>query len=248
LRAKAFNDRSRNPEFSLQFSQAMSALRFFLAWLADPRRVGAMVPSSTALADAMTADVSPASAPVIELGPGTGVFTRSILARGIPEERMALIEYSADFADKLRRDFPRAQVHRMDATHLRHVELFGGERAGAVISGIPLLLMRSKSVIGVLESAFDRLRDDGAFYQFTYVLDTPVAESILDHLGLEATRIGGTLVNFPPAAVYRIRRRTARIIPMRWTGDRAIATPVKAPLYATRADHEPGSRNPRSTI
>ena len=194
----------------------MSALSFFLAWLANPRRVGAILPSSTSLADAITADLTPASAPVIELGPGTGVVTRSIIARGIPEDRLALIEYGADFVDKLQRDFPRVYVYRMDATRLRHIELFEGERAGAVVSGIPLLLMPAKSVIALLEGAFERLRSDGAFYQFTYGRDAPIARAILDRLGLEATRIGGTLANLPPAAVYRIRRWPAQTMPTRW--------------------------------
>ncbi len=128
------------------------------------------------------------------------MFTRSIIARGIPEHRLALIEYGADFADKLQRDFPRAQVHRMDATRLQHVELFGGERAGAVVSGIPLLLLPAKGLIALLEGAFERLRSDGAFYQFTYGRDTPIPHAILDRLGLKAARIGGTLANLPPAA------------------------------------------------
>jgi phospholipid N-methyltransferase len=216
----------------------MTALSFFLAWLANPRRVGAIAPSSAALADAITADLSPASAPVIELGPGTGVFTRSIIARGIPEHRLALIEYGADFVDKLQRDFPHASVHRMDATRLQHVELFDGERAGAVVSGIPLLLMPAQSLISLLEGAFERLRPDGAFYQFTYGRDAPIPRTILDRLGLKATRIGGALANLPPAAVYRIRRRSSRIMPTRWAENRGIPTPVNAPVYATRADVE----------
>jgi phosphatidylethanolamine/phosphatidyl-N-methylethanolamine N-methyltransferase len=203
----------------------MSAVSVFLAWLASPRRVGAIAPSSAALAEAITADLTAASAPVIELGPGTGVFTRAIIARGIPEHRLALIEYGADFIDKLQRDFPRAHVHRMDATRLRHLELFDGERAGAVVSGIPLLLMPAKRIIALLEGAFEQLRPDGAFYQFTYGPDTPIARSILDRLGLEAARIGGTLVNVPPAAVYRLRRRLSRTLPARWPGNHANPTP-----------------------
>jgi phospholipid N-methyltransferase len=53
------------------------------------------------------------------LGPGTGVITRSILPRGIPESRLALIEYDRTLAVGLRRQFPRAQVRRMDATRLQ---------------------------------------------------------------------------------------------------------------------------------
>lgn len=216
----------------------MSALSFFLAWLANPRRVGAIAPSSAALADAITADLTPASAPVIELGPGTGAFTRSIIARGIPEDRLALIEYEADFVDKLHRDFPRACVHRADATRMHHIELFEGEDAGAVVSGIPLLLMPAKSVIALLEGAFERLRPDGAFYQFTYGRGAPIRHAILDRLGLRATRIGGTLANFPPASVYRIRRRPSRTMSPRWSGNHVIPMPANAPAFATGADFD----------
>ena len=103
--AEAANNRSpAEPQThcALPTLETMTALSFFLAWLANPRRIGAIAPSSAALANAITADLTPASAPVIELGPGTGVFTRSIIARGVPEHRLALIEYAADFVDKLR--------------------------------------------------------------------------------------------------------------------------------------------------
>ncbi|MEO7498893.1 MAG: phospholipid methyltransferase [Casimicrobiaceae bacterium] len=185
----------------------MTTLSFFLAWLADPLRVGAVSPSSPALAAAMTREITPDCAPVIELGPGTGVFTRSLIRRGIPEERLALIERGGIFARKLERSFPRAYVLEMDATRLRDVELFGGERAGAVVSGLPLLLMPPRKLWSLLEAAFERLRPEAAFYQFTYGLEPPVPRRMLDRLGLEVARSGGTFANVPPASVYRIRRR-----------------------------------------
>ncbi|MGO7961755.1 SAM-dependent methyltransferase, partial [Rhizobium leguminosarum] len=54
---------------------------------------------------------------------------------------------------------------------------------------------------------FSNLRPHGAFYQFTYGPQCPVPVEILDSLGLVAKRIGWTLRNIPPAAVYRISRR-----------------------------------------
>ena len=194
----------------------MSTLSFFLALLGNPRSVGAIMPSSTALADAITADLTPASAPVIELGPGTGVLTRSIIARGIPQQRLALIEKGAQFVDRLRHQFPQARVHHMDAARLRQVDLFAGEAAGAVVSGIPLLLMPRNEIIAILDGAFHRLRTDGAFYQFTYGLGSPIPIPVLDRLGLKATRIGGTFANVPPASEYRIRRRPSRRASMHW--------------------------------
>jgi phosphatidylethanolamine/phosphatidyl-N-methylethanolamine N-methyltransferase len=180
------------------------------AWIADPLHVGAILPSGRPLARLITSEISAATGPVIELGAGTGAFTRALLACGVAEADLALFDDGPDFGHLLERRFPAASVLRMDATRLREVELFGGRTAGAVISGLPLLSMPPKKVIAILEGAFQQLRDDGAFYQFTYGPRCPVQRKLLDRLGLKATRIGRTVANFPPAAVYRIRRRPMR--------------------------------------
>jgi phosphatidylethanolamine/phosphatidyl-N-methylethanolamine N-methyltransferase len=185
-------------------------ISFFRAWLADPLGVAAIAPSSEALASAITAEITPDSAPVIELGAGTGVFTQALLARGIPENKLALIDYGSDFARLLQFRFPAARVLWMDAARLKDTELFGGERAGAVVSGLPLLSMPAKKIIAILDGAFGHMRADGTFYQFTYRPRCPVPRCILDRLGLKAIRIGGALANMPPAAVYRIGRRPPR--------------------------------------
>jgi len=182
---------------------------FFRSWTCDPLRVGAIAPSGPALAALMTAEISAASAPVIKLGPGTGVFTRALLARGVVEENLALIEFGSEFAAKLNADFPRAKTLCMDAARLRDVELFDDTLAGAVISGLPLLSMTPRTVYSILEGAFAHLRANGAFYQFTYGPRCPVSRPLLDRLGLKATYLGGTFANVPPAAVYRIQRRKA---------------------------------------
>lgn len=182
---------------------------FLREWLSDPLRVASIAPSGRALAVMMTREIDAASAPVIELGPGTGAFTDALLARGIPEDRLALIEMGANFVNLLRFRLPRATILQMDATRLGKVELFGGERAGAVVSGLPVLAMPPRAVMQILHGAFTHLRDGGAFYQFTYGPVCPVKRPILDRLGLEARRVGGAMINLPPASVYRITRRTA---------------------------------------
>ncbi len=183
------------------------ALGFFLAWLRNPLRVAAVAPSGQALASLITAEISHDTGPIVELGPGTGAFTRALIARGVRQEDLALIEFGADFAAALRLQYPQARTLWMDAARLRMVDLFDGRQAGAVVSGLPILSMPPRRVIAILTGAFRKMRPDGAFYQFTYGPRCPVSPRVLDHLGLEAERIGGTLANLPPAAVYRIRRR-----------------------------------------
>jgi phosphatidylethanolamine/phosphatidyl-N-methylethanolamine N-methyltransferase len=187
----------------------MNSLSFFLHWLSDPLQVGAVAPSSQALAAVMTTEIAPESAPVIELGPGSGAFTRALLDRGVPQRRLALIEQSPSFALALRQRFPDARVLCVDAAILRSIDVFSGEGAGAVVSGLPLLLMSPNKVGAILGSAFKCLRPGGAFYQFTYGSRSPVPRPTLDRLGLTATLIGRTLANIPPAAVYRIQHRSA---------------------------------------
>jgi len=170
-------------------------------------RVGAIAPSGPALAAIMTAEVSAASAPIIELGPGTGVFTRALLARGVDERDITLVEYGADFVPLLRGRFPRARVLQMDAAKLSARDFSGEKAPGVIISGLPLLSMSTRRVMGILTGAFECLRDGGAFYQFTYGARCPVRRPLLDRIGLKAVRVGHALANVPPATVYRITRR-----------------------------------------
>jgi phosphatidylethanolamine/phosphatidyl-N-methylethanolamine N-methyltransferase len=182
---------------------------FFRAWLSDPLRVASIVPSSRALARAITADISPESGPVIELGVGTGIFTRALLERGVAEDQLVLIEYGSEFVSLLAHRFPRARTLWMDATRLRNAKLLDG-KAGAVVSGLPLLSMSPKKVFAILDGAFHHLREDGAFYQFTYGPRCPVPRPVLERLGLEAKRTAVIMSNIPPASVYRIVRKAPR--------------------------------------
>lgn len=185
-------------------------LTFLRSWAAEPLRVGAIAPSGSALADLITRDIGPHTGPVIELGPGTGVFTARLLAKGVAEADLSLVEYGSDFARLLQRRFPDARVMWMDAGRLKTIAFETRQPAGAVVSGLPLLSFSPRKVIAILEGAFHHLRPGGAFYQFTYGPRCPVSRPILDRLDLRATLVGRALLNVPPAAVYRITRRTSR--------------------------------------
>jgi phospholipid N-methyltransferase len=155
----------------------------------------------------MTSEIAALDGPIIELGPGTGVFTRALLARGVSEADLTLIEYGPEFINSLQARFPTARVLQMDAAHLSHADIFEGEPVGAVVSGLPLLSMSPRKITSIMAGAFAYMRPGGAVYQFTYGPRCPVSRPILDRLGLKAVRIGGTVRNLPPASVYRISRR-----------------------------------------
>ena len=91
-------------------SWAHDLLSFFPAWMSAPRRVGAIAPSSAALGELSTREISPESAPVLELGPGTGVFTYELLKRGLRQQDLTLVESGADFIGLLQMRFPGARV------------------------------------------------------------------------------------------------------------------------------------------
>jgi phospholipid N-methyltransferase len=182
-------------------------LHFFRSWLHNPLRVAAIAPSGDSLARIMTQEIAALDGPIIELGPGTGVFTRALLARGISESDLTLVEYGPEFVPGLQMRFPQARILQMDAAHLAQAGIFEGEPVGAVVSGLPLLSMSPRKIASILSGAFVYVRPGGAFYQFTYGPRCPVPRPILDRLGLKAARIGGTVRNLPPASVYRISRR-----------------------------------------
>ncbi|VWB17781.1 phospholipid methyltransferase [Burkholderia arboris] len=181
---------------------------FLRTWLRNPRRVGALAPSGPALAALITAHVPRERASVIELGAGTGVFTRALLARGVASDRLVLVEADPAFANALRHQFPALRIMQMDAAQLGMTgDFFGGERADAIVSGLPLVAMPVEQAVAIVHCAFARhLAAGGAFYQFTYVPRCPIPARCLEALRIRAVRVGVAWMNFPPAVVYRFER------------------------------------------
>ena len=78
------------------------------------------MPSGRVLARTMASYVDVESdAPVVELGPGTGAITNALIARGIDQKRLVLVEYNPGFCALLRDRYPQAQVIQGDAYRLR---------------------------------------------------------------------------------------------------------------------------------
>jgi len=178
---------------------------FIRSWFADPRAVGAVVPSGRALARLMTRGVSP-GARVVELGPGTGTVTRAILDRGVDEQDLVLVENDARFAAMLATRFPRATVLEADATQPHQgLEALSGT-IDCVISGLPLVLFSNQDKRKVLRLWSSLLAEDGAVYQFTYRARCSIPKRLLAERGLRAARVGMVALNVPPAFVYRVER------------------------------------------
>ncbi len=146
--------------------------RFLRQWIENPRIVGAVSPSGPALAKAMAGYVDLARrGPIIELGPGTGPVTKALLERGIPLERLLLVEYETKFCRMLAERYPGVKIVQGDAYGLKatlagHVEV----EAATVVSSLPLLNRPERDRIELLHQAFELMGPDGLFIQFTYGL------------------------------------------------------------------------------
>ena len=187
--------------------RATEYLDFLAAWLKKPRQTASVVPSSRYLARLMVADIDPADGRVLELGGGTGVFTRAILHTGLPPEKLEVVEINPAFARGLRRHFPAVSILETPAQIVSTATAGEPGDYQAVVSGLPLLAMDRHMHRDILTEAFRMLQPGGSFIQFTYSIRPPVSGDVLDALDLAVERCGQTVRNFPPATVFRFFRR-----------------------------------------
>lgn len=187
---------------------------FFRQWLKNPLRVAAISPSSKQLARQMMSQLPRASRRVIELGGGTGVFTQALLDHGIAPADLLVLELNEELHQHLVRQFPGSRVVCADAGNLSAIAqsqgFIGADCADAVISGLGLLSMPRQTQQSILQAAFDSLKPEGRFIQFTYGPANPVIREVVDALELTARRASFTWWNVPPATVYVYQRRISR--------------------------------------
>lgn len=177
--------------------------RFLARTLRHPRIVGAVAPSSAALARAMLRAAAPLEGPVLELGAGTGVFSRALLQAGVPVQALHIVERLPEFAAELRARLPQVRVLESDAAALLPTQF--AEPPALVVSGLPLRAMHETQIEAILSAVLGCCRPDLRFVQFSYGLRCPVPASILARVGLRAERLRWVPLNLPPAWVWRLR-------------------------------------------
>jgi phosphatidylethanolamine/phosphatidyl-N-methylethanolamine N-methyltransferase len=180
-------------------------VRFLRSWIEKPLHVGAVMPSGRVLARTMAQYVDVHSrGPVIELGPGTGAITNALIAHGIEQKRLVLVEYNPGFCALLRDRYPQATVVQGDAYALRD-SLWNvlDAPASAVVSGLPLVTKPMLTRLKLIRDAFVAMAPGSPFVQFTYSVAPPIPRS-LPGVSTEASE--RIWMNLPPARVWVYRK------------------------------------------
>jgi phosphatidylethanolamine/phosphatidyl-N-methylethanolamine N-methyltransferase len=179
----------------------------------NPFRTGTVVPSSLALAELMVEDMGLATAEtVVELGPGTGVFTRVIAERVKPDVLVMAFEIDEPLARELKARLPRVHVVNDSAENLKdHLRANGREASDAILSGLPWANFSSELQQRLLSAVVAGLRPGGRFATFAYIPAAyfPAGRRFRSLLESSFARVETTRIvyrNFPPAFVYRCER------------------------------------------
>jgi phosphatidylethanolamine/phosphatidyl-N-methylethanolamine N-methyltransferase len=180
-------------------------VRFLRSWIEKPLHMGAVMPSGRVLARTMAQYVEiDSDGPVIELGPGTGAITNALIAHGVDQKRLVLVEYNPGFCALLRDRYPQATVVQGDAYTLRD-SLWNvlSAPASAVVSGLPLVTKPMLTRLKLMRDAFAALAPGSPFVQFTYSVAPPIPRS-LPGVSTEASE--RIWMNLPPARVWVYRK------------------------------------------
>ena len=184
--------------------QLADRLRFLRAFAANPRQVGAILPTSRlAVRDMLDMADVPGASLVVELGAGTGSQTGEILARMHPDARLVALEIDPRLAALLeeRFDDPRLRVVRDSAEHLQ--EYLGEERADVLVCALPFTSLEPGLRRRILDSLPAALTPGGVALVIQY---SPLIQSELRRL-FPSVRRRISLLNVPPAFLFACRSR-----------------------------------------
>ena len=186
---------------------------FFREFAAKPRVIGAIAPSSRGLAASMVQwiDWSRVEA-VVEYGPGTGVFTRSILSSMRSATKLLAIEINPKFAAALEGRFPTVRVVNDSVKNVKSLCAHEGiDRVDAIVCGLPWAAFSNQQQTELLEATMAVLKPGGVFATFAHLqgLLLPAGQRFrrkLPHY-FSQTELSKTVwLNLPPSFVYRCRR------------------------------------------
>jgi phospholipid N-methyltransferase len=177
-------------------------LRFFRSFLANPRQVGAVLPTSRwAVRDMLSMANLPQARCVVELGAGTGPYTGEILKQLRPDARFLAFEIDPDLAAVLCERFedPRLRVINDSAANMENY--LNGTKVDAIVSAIPFTSLLEDAKQDVFREVSQVLAPEGVMVQIQY--STVLQEELTQRFASVRRRFSP--LNVPPAFLYACR-------------------------------------------
>jgi len=176
--------------------------KFLKTFFKERKQVGAVAPSSRFLVKKMCDKINFDTAKVIiELGPGTGVFTKEILKRAKADTQIFVFELNKDFYQILQSKLKdnRLILVNESAEKMRDVLASNNiESADAIISSLPLTVIPEPIKTNIVKAGHNVLKQNGTYVQYQYSLSAKkLLESFYGKLNLRFS-----LINIPPAFIY----------------------------------------------
>ncbi|MBU3660547.1 MAG: methyltransferase domain-containing protein [Flavobacteriales bacterium] len=180
----------------------VSKRSFIKQFFKEKNMVGAMAPSSRFLASKMLNHLPIKEAKIIiELGPGTGVFTEKIIEKMGPNTQLIVVELNDTFFEALEKKIAHKNVHLKHGSAeeiSKYLKELGHEKADLIISSLPLAVIPSEIRQNILNAIKSHLNKEGQFVQFQYSLQSRRALKKI----FTSVKLNFTPFNFPPAFVY----------------------------------------------
>lgn len=187
----------------------MESLDFFINFIKNPSAVGAIIPSSKALALQIVEATKVKEANVIvEFGAGTGVFTEQIQIARRPDSLFFSFEINEDLAKITKERCPDVQVITESAARTMEILKENNLKAcDCIVSGLPWATLPQEIQDELFSVMLEALRPGGIFATFGYIQSsimpsvTRFRKKLDDAFGETGTThyVWG---NVPPARVY----------------------------------------------
>jgi phospholipid N-methyltransferase len=172
---------------------------FLYKFVQSPKRIGSITPSSNFLARAMIRPIDwNNTRSVVELGAGTGTFTRYILQLKHPQCQGIIFEQDQEMTKYLRKLYPGLH-YRSQAEDLYPVlQQLGLSEVDYILSGLPFMNFPQAVRERILNGVALSLKPGGLFIQFQYSLQ------MKNQLLKRFSRVDLKFIpfNVPPAFVY----------------------------------------------
>jgi phospholipid N-methyltransferase len=174
-------------------------IRFFYSFLQSPKRIGSVIPSSAYLAKGMFQSIDFSNIKtIVELGAGTGVFTK-IIAENIQSSAHGLVfEQNDVMRNKLKDTYPNLTFYPNAIELTNVVQTLEEQAVDVVISSLPFANFSQEIRIQIAHDIYKVLKPNGLLVAFQYSKQMKQTFEFL----FPKVSISFVPFNIPPAFVF----------------------------------------------